>query len=75
MSEHPIPTDIAWMVMVALLWAICFPFIVIGLPDAPPLLFAALRAFLPVGCSSLCARHSGIGGHISSIPETCYTWD
>ena len=49
MSEHPIPTDIAWMVMVALLWAICFPFIVIGLPDAPPLLFAALRAFLAGG--------------------------
>ncbi len=49
MSEHPIPTDIAWMVVVALLWAICFPFIVIGLPDAPPLLFAALRAFLAGG--------------------------
>ena len=49
MSEHPMPTDIAWMVMVALLWAICFPFIVIGLPDAPPLLFAALRAFLAGG--------------------------
>ena len=43
------PTDIAWMLMVALLWAICFPFIVIGLPDAPPLLFAALRAFLAGG--------------------------
>tara|TARA_R110002110_G_scaffold12718_3_gene60867 strand:+ start:26593 stop:27468 length:876 start_codon:yes stop_codon:yes gene_type:complete len=37
------------MVLVALLWAICFPFIVIGLPDAPPLLFAALRAFLAGG--------------------------
>ncbi len=49
MSEHPMPTDIAWMLMVALLWAICFPFIVIGLPDAPPLLFAALRAFLAGG--------------------------
>lgn len=33
-----------WAPIVALLWAICFPFIVIGLPDAPPLLFAALRA-------------------------------
>lgn len=42
-------TDVAWMVLVALLWAICFPFIVIGLPDAPPLLFAALRAFLAGG--------------------------
>lgn len=49
MREHPVPTDIAWMVVVALLWAICFPFIVIGLPDAPPLLFAALRAFLAGG--------------------------
>lgn len=49
MREHPVPTDVAWMVVVALLWAICFPFIVIGLPDAPPLLFAALRAFLAGG--------------------------
>jgi drug/metabolite transporter (DMT)-like permease len=40
------PGDVAWMTLVALLWAICFPFIVIGLPDAPPLLFAALRALL-----------------------------
>ncbi len=37
------------MVVVVLLWAICFPFIVTGLPDAPPLLFAALRAFLAGG--------------------------
>jgi len=49
MREHPLPSDVAWMVLVALLWAICFPFIVIGLPDAPPLLFAALRAFLAGG--------------------------
>lgn len=49
MREHPVPTDIVLMVVVALLWAICFPFIVIGLPDAPPLLFAALRAFLAGG--------------------------
>jgi drug/metabolite transporter (DMT)-like permease len=41
--------NVAWMVLVALLWAICFPFIVTGLPDAPPLLFAALRAFLAGG--------------------------
>ncbi len=34
------------MVVVAFLWAICFPFIVVGLPDAPPILFAALRALL-----------------------------
>lgn len=52
--------DIALMVLVALLWAICFPFIVIGLPDAPPLLFAALRAFLAagfLGCVCLLARN------------------
>lgn len=41
--------NVAWMVVVALLWSICFPFIVTGLPDAPPLLFAALRAFLAGG--------------------------
>ncbi len=35
-----------WMPVVALLWAICFPFITIGLPHAPPLFFAALRALL-----------------------------
>lgn len=34
------------MILVAFLWAICFPFIVVGLPDSPPLLFAALRAVL-----------------------------
>lgn len=33
-----------WAPVVALLWAICFPFITVGLADAPPLLFAALRA-------------------------------
>ena len=62
MSKHPIPIDIAWMVMVALLWAICFPFIVIGLPDAPPLLFAALRAFLAGGLLvvvCMAQRHRG----------------
>lgn len=49
MREHSAAANAAWMVVVALLWAICFPFIVIGLPDAPPLLFAALRAFLAGG--------------------------
>jgi len=39
-------STIVGMVVVAILWAICFPFISVGLPDAPPLLFAALRAFL-----------------------------
>jgi drug/metabolite transporter (DMT)-like permease len=37
------------MTVVALLWAVCFPLITIGLPDAPPLLFAALRALLAGG--------------------------
>jgi|TARA_R110000850_G_scaffold10124_19_gene36505 drug/metabolite transporter (DMT)-like permease len=41
--------NVVWMLVVALLWAICFPLIVTGLPDAPPLLFAALRAFLAGG--------------------------
>ncbi|WP_297185416.1 DMT family transporter [uncultured Porticoccus sp.] len=49
MKGYPVKADVAWMVLVALLWAICFPFITIGLPDAPPLLFAALRAFLAAG--------------------------
>ncbi len=49
------------MVLVALLWALCFPLIVIGNPDAPPpLLFAALRALLAgailVALASLCGK-------------------
>ncbi|HDZ39009.1 MAG TPA: DMT family transporter [Marinobacter sp.] len=44
------PQVIVGMVIVALLWAICFPFITVGLPDAPPLLFASLRAFLAGAC-------------------------
>lgn len=40
------PVTIAGMVLAALLWALCFPLIVTGAPHAPPLLFAALRAFL-----------------------------
>ncbi|PAU77037.1 EamA family transporter [Halovibrio salipaludis] len=47
------------MVLVAFLWAICFPFIVVGLPDAPPLLFAALRAFLAGTCLVLIAIYMG----------------
>ena len=39
-------STIVGMVVVAILWAICFPFISVGLPDAPPLLFASLRALL-----------------------------
>ncbi|WP_449287336.1 DMT family transporter [Marinobacter sp. PE14] len=38
------------MVVVAILWAICFPFISVGLPNAPPLLFASLRAFFAGAC-------------------------
>lgn len=37
------------MVLVALLWALCFPLIVMGGSAAEPLLFAALRAFLAGG--------------------------
>jgi drug/metabolite transporter (DMT)-like permease len=47
------------MVLVAFLWAICFPFIVVGLPDAPPILFAALRAFLAGVCLVLIALGKG----------------
>ncbi|PAU80335.1 hypothetical protein CK501_07740 [Halovibrio salipaludis] len=34
------------MVLVAFLWAICFPLIQVGLEGAPPLVFAASRAAL-----------------------------
>jgi len=47
------------MVLVAFLWAMCFPFIVVGLPDAPPILFAALRAFLAGVCLVLIALGKG----------------
>jgi drug/metabolite transporter (DMT)-like permease len=47
------------MLLVTVLWAICFPFIVVGLPDAPPLLFAALRAFLAGVCLVLIALATG----------------
>jgi drug/metabolite transporter (DMT)-like permease len=50
---------VAGMVLVAVLWAICFPFIVVGLPDAPPLLFAALRALLAGLCLVLVAFFKG----------------
>ncbi|CAM9938407.1 DMT family transporter [Salinisphaera sp. P385] len=38
--------DALLMVLVAFLWAICFPLIEVGLGDAPPLVFAATRAVL-----------------------------
>ena len=49
MKHYSAKANAAWMLVVALLWAICFPFITIGLPDAPPLLFAAMRALLAGG--------------------------
>lgn len=55
------------MVLVAFLWAICFPFIVVGLPDAPPLLFAALRALLAGFCLILIALKKG--GRLSYTPR------
>jgi drug/metabolite transporter (DMT)-like permease len=45
MTDHRL-SILVWAPVVALLWAICFPFITVGLADAPPLLFAALRALL-----------------------------
>lgn len=38
--------DVLLMVLVAFLWAICFPLIQVGLGAAPPLVFAATRAAL-----------------------------
>ncbi|WP_286251668.1 DMT family transporter [Marinobacter shengliensis] len=51
--------SIVGMLLVTVLWAICFPFIVVGLPDAPPLLFAALRALLAGICLVLIALARG----------------
>lgn len=39
-------TQILSIISVMFLWAICFPLIVLGLPHAPHLTFAALRGFL-----------------------------
>jgi len=38
--------DITHLALVMFLWALCFPLIVVGLALAPPLTFAALRAFV-----------------------------
>lgn len=38
--------DAALMILVAFLWAICFPLIELGLGYAPPLVFASIRAAL-----------------------------
>lgn len=39
-------SHMAQIIVVMFLWAICFPLIVLGLPHAPHLTFAAMRAFL-----------------------------
>ena len=39
-------THLAQIALVMFLWAMCFPVIVLGLPYAPHITFAALRAFL-----------------------------
>ncbi|HAE28731.1 MULTISPECIES: hypothetical protein [Hyphomonas] len=41
------PRTLAALVMI--LWAACYPLIAVGLPDAPHLTFAALRALLAGG--------------------------
>lgn len=67
MSQPLSMRTVAGMILVAFLWAICFPFIVVGLPDAPPLLFAALRAFLAgLGLILIAFRQ---GGRISYSPR------
>ena len=38
--------DVGRLVLVMFLWALCFPLITVGLALAPPLTFAALRAFV-----------------------------
>jgi len=53
------------MVVVAILWAICFPFITVGLPDAPPLLFASIRALLAGGCLIVVGMKMGRMPHYS----------
>jgi drug/metabolite transporter (DMT)-like permease len=40
------PGDLARLILVTFLWALCFPLIAIGLSGAPPLTFAALRSFV-----------------------------
>ena len=40
------PSDLARLMAVIFLWAVCFPLIAAGLSAAPPLYFAALRSFV-----------------------------
>ena len=44
--SHIPPGDIARLVLVMFLWALCFPLITVGLAFALPLTLAALRAFV-----------------------------
>lgn len=48
-------SDIVLVVVVAFLWAICFPLIEVGLDGAPPLVFATMRAALSGGLLILAA--------------------
>ncbi|HDZ36711.1 MAG TPA: DMT family transporter [Marinobacter sp.] len=64
-SQALSPKTIVGMVIVAILWAICFPFISVGLPDAPPLLFASLRALLAGLCLVVIGMKMGRRFHCS----------
>lgn len=41
-----LPGDVARLILIMFLWALCFPLIATGLATAPPLYFAALRSFV-----------------------------
>lgn len=57
LAEHLKVSDSIKMVLVALLWALCFPLIKVGLQSGtPPILFAALRALLAAFGLSILAR-------------------
>jgi drug/metabolite transporter (DMT)-like permease len=45
-QQGVVPGDLARLVLVMFLWALCFPLIATGLSAAPPLFFAALRSFV-----------------------------
>lgn len=57
------------LVLVMLLWAVCFPLITIGISDAPHLSFAALRAVLAGGALLMLA-----GLLCRSPPRSRRTW-
>ena len=54
------PSEISKIVLVMLLWAICFPLIVAGFSYAPHLTFAALRAL--IAGAALLAWPCGLAG-------------